>query len=713
MLRRYYLRLWSAVELGVALCCCWVVLMNPVSCRSGGVSSSPQRVLSSSAVAVVSSFSAPSPSPSSSSEIQECPLDFTALDKFPYVAQQAGDEAIGTTQRCLAMYDGLAILMSEYLKETSFFLVPAEMADACLQEYDTQLAKQGSTGVNFSEMCGFSASYIARGTDNCQHIQTLQDFLRPLSVSILGAVNNSCNGVLGSGNSPSILCPVCIKEMFTMAAALQLHANGSSTVSCFNYTTLYVGAFVQQSGPLDPSAVVCLWNILPGQVENVKNRNLMVVYLVIGAIVVVVLSMGAVVVIFFLYRRRSIAKQTAYVKQTTQMVGDSMRAAGDFAMVWYSLEEIKAATHNFATKTFVGSGAYANVYRGCLEDGTEIAVKRFKNCTPAGDADFVREVEALASARHRNLVSLRGCCIETVGSGVQGHQRIIVCDFMENGSLHDFLFSYSNAHESSCTKPSLDWATRQKIAIDMARGIDYLHHGAQPQILHRDIKSSNVLLDSYFNARVADFGLAKFTPDGITHMTTRAAGTPGYIAPEYALYGQLTERSDVYSFGVVLLELISGRKALIPAVPADADAASGGTGGFILIADWAWSLVKAGNWVQVLDPRMNYKSADLEDLERFVMVALLCAHPQVAYRPPTITSARRILEDGQQVVPMLPDRPLPLTLNRQTIISATAAASSAGGRSSASSNLWSSSAAAEGFQSQATISSVGSSYMAR
>jgi hypothetical protein len=169
----------------------------------------------------------------------------------------------------------------------------------------------------------------------------------------------------------------------------------------------------------------------------------------------------------------------------------------------------------------------------------------------------------------------------------------------------------------------------------------------------------------------------------------------------------------VYSFGVVLLELISGRKALIPAVPADADAAGGGARGFSLIADWAWSLVKPGNWVQVLDPRMNYKSADLEDLERFVMVALLCAHPQVAYRPPTITSARRILEDGQQVVPMLPDRPLPLTLNRQTIISATAAASSVGGRSSSSSNLWSSSAAAEGFQSQATISSVGSSYMAR
>jgi serine/threonine protein kinase len=680
---------------------------------------------------------------------QTCPLNFTALDKFPYIAQQAADEALDNTTRCLALHDGLAVVMSEYLKNTNFFLVPAETAPACLQAYDAQLAKQGfMTSANtLSSMCGISALDITRGTDHCKHIQTLDDFKRLITIPV-SAINNSCSGVLGSGNSRSTLCPACISQMLMMATALGQQANGSS-VGCYNYTVIYVAAFVQPGGPLDPTAVVCLWNILPDQVQGMRSSK--VVHVIIGATAVVVVSMGAAVILFLHYRQREIAKQMAYVKQTKQMVECSSVSA-DFAMVWYSLDEMKSATHNFATDTIAGSGAFANVYRGVLEDGTEIAVKRFKNCSPNGDADFIREVEALSNARHKNLVTLRGCCIasssSSTGQYVMGvpeniHQRIIVCDFMRNGSLHDFLFrspttaASSEQHleqlsASSSNTKILDWPTRQKIAIDMARGIDYLHYRAQPQILHRDIKSSNILLDSDFNARVSDFGLAKFTPDGITHLTTRAAGTFGYIAPEYALYGQLTERSDVYSFGVVLLELISGRKALLAGPPAATPTTTMTTttkptttattpqgadenSGFTLITDWANSLVKSGNWIEVLDRRMmmtmnksnNPNMSDdeassinyLGDMERFVTVALLCAHPQIAYRP-TITQALRILENPQHEVPVLPDRPIPVTLERRRINDAV------GG----SSNLFSTS---QGFQSFATVSSLGSSYMAR
>jgi serine/threonine protein kinase len=680
---------------------------------------------------------------------QTCPLNFTALDKFPYIAQQAADEALDNTTRCLALHDGLAVVMSEYLKNTNFFLVPAETAPACLQAYDAQLAKQGfMTSANtLSSMCGISALDITRGTDHCKHIQTLDDFKRLITIPV-SAINNSCSGVLGSGNSRSTLCPACISQMLMMATALGQQANGSS-VGCYNYTVIYVAAFVQPGGPLDPTAVVCLWNILPDQVQGMRSSK--VVHVIIGATAVVVVSMGAAVILFLHYRQREIAKQMAYVKQTKQMVECSSVSA-DFAMVWYSLDEMKSATHNFATDTIAGSGAFANVYRGVLEDGTEIAVKRFKNCSPNGDADFIREVEALSNARHKNLVTLRGCCIasssSSTGQYVMGvpeniHQRIIVCDFMRNGSLHDFLFRspttaasseqlLEQLSASSSNTKILDWPTRQKIAIDMARGIDYLHYRAQPQILHRDIKSSNILLDSDFNARVSDFGLAKFTPDGITHLTTRAAGTFGYIAPEYALYGQLTERSDVYSFGVVLLELISGRKALLAGPPAATPTTTMTTttkptttattpqgadenSGFTLITDWANSLVKSGNWIEVLDRRMmmtmnksnNPNMSDdeassinyLGDMERFVTVALLCAHPQIAYRP-TITQALRILENPQHEVPVLPDRPIPVTLERRRINDAV------GG----SSNLFSTS---QGFQSFATVSSLGSSYMAR
>jgi len=224
------------------------------------------------------------------------------------------------------------------------------------------------------------------------------------------------------------------------------------------------------------------------------------------------------------------------------------------------------------------------------------------------------------------------------GGVVEGHQRIIVIDYLPNGSLQDYIFK---AH-----KPPLDWPTRQKIAIGVAKGLDYLHHGVQPAILHRDIKSSNILLDADCNACVADFGLARFTPLGFTHVSTRAAGTFGYVAPEYTMYGQLTERSDVYSFGVVLLELISGRKALQD------------VGDYTLITDWAWALVKAGQWEAVLDPRMGNRGS-AEDMERFVMLALLCAHPLVACRP-NMTGALRILENDQKL-PSIPDRPIPLT----------------------------------------------------
>ncbi|XVF31270.1 hypothetical protein REPUB_Repub16aG0131200 [Reevesia pubescens] len=200
---------------------------------------------------------------------------------------------------------------------------------------------------------------------------------------------------------------------------------------------------------------------------------------------------------------------------------------------------------NFSMENIVGNGGYANVYKGILEDGSEVALKRFKNCSAAGDATFAHEVVVIASISHVNLVALKGYCTAKV--------------------------------------KKLSWPIRQKIAIGVASGLAYLHYGAQP-IIHRNVKASNILLDDTFEPKLADFGLAKFTPDDFSHMSTRVAGTLGYVAPEYALYGQLTEKSDVYGFGVVLLELLSGKKAVI----------STDDHHTLLLTDWAWSLVEEG-----------------------------------------------------------------------------------------------------------------------
>ncbi|RVX18753.1 putative LRR receptor-like serine/threonine-protein kinase RKF3 [Vitis vinifera] len=230
-----------------------------------------------------------------------------------------------------------------------------------------------------------------------------------------------------------------------------------------------------------------------------------------------------------------------------------------------------------------------------------------------------------------NLVVLRGYCTATVP--MEGHQRIIVCDLMPNGSLHDHLFG--------SVGKKLSWPIRQNIALGTARGLAYLHYGAQPAIIHRDIKASNILLDETFEAKVADFGLAKVNPEGITHLSTRVAGTLGYVAPEYALFGKLTERSDVYSFGVVLLELLSGKKAFMAANGPQA----------LLLTEWAWSLVKEGRPIDVVDEEMPELGLT-EVMERHVLIAVLCCHPVLESRP-TMDKIVKMLETNLPIPSIL------------------------------------------------------------
>lgn len=313
-------------------------------------------------------------------------------------------------------------------------------------------------------------------------------------------------------------------------------------------------------------------------------------------------------------------------------------------LIKFTFDDIKEATKNFSRDSIIGRGGYGNVYKGVLPDGSEVALKRFKNCSAAGDASFAHEVEVIASVRHVNLLALRGYCTAT--TPLEGHQRIIVCDLMRNGSLHDHLFG------SGCAR--LSWPARQRIAVGTARGLAYLHYGAQPAIIHRDIKASNILLDDSFEPKVADFGLARFAPEGMSHVSTMVAGTLGYVAPEYALYGQLTEKSDVFSFGVVLLELLSGKKAFV----------SLGEGKTFLVTDWAWSLVRNGRTLDVIEEGME-ELGPKEVLEKFALVAVLSTHPQLHARP-SMDQIIKILETDTDV-PSIPDRPISIMASREDI----------------------------------------------
>ncbi|XP_063934656.1 uncharacterized protein LOC135146428 [Zophobas morio] len=217
-----------------------------------------------------------------------------------------------------------------------------------------------------------------------------------------------------------------------------------------------------------------------------------------------------------------------------------------------SYQDCLIATNNFSTENLIGKGGFGSVFRGTLK-GTEVAIKILSPESSQGLAEFSREIQILGKCRHRNLVSLTGICKED-------NKLCLIYEYMPHGSLRDRL-------DCRHSTPPLEWNTRVQIALESARGLLYLHCGITPPVLHLDVKSMNILLDKNFVAKVADFGLIRPTPEatGRTHVTTkRLSGTHGYICPEYASTGRITNRADVYSFGVVLLELITGFPAVLP-----------------------------------------------------------------------------------------------------------------------------------------------------
>ncbi|TKY66421.1 leucine-rich repeat receptor serine/threonine-protein kinase [Spatholobus suberectus] len=228
----------------------------------------------------------------------------------------------------------------------------------------------------------------------------------------------------------------------------------------------------------------------------------------------------------------------------------SSLAKGSLQMGLFTLRQIKAATKNFNKANKIGGG-FGPVYKGNLLDVTIIAVKQLSSKSRQGNREFLNELGMISALQYPCLVKLYGCCVE-------GDQLLLVYEYMENNSLVCALFG-PEEHQLK-----LDWSTMQKIYVGIARGLAYLHEELRLKIVHRDIKATNVLLDKNLNPKISNFGLAKLDEEDNTHISTRIAGTYGYMAPEYAMHGYLIDKADVYSFGVVALEIVSGRCNMIP-----------------------------------------------------------------------------------------------------------------------------------------------------
>ncbi|WJX15567.1 Serine/threonine-protein kinase pbs1 [Trifolium repens] len=285
---------------------------------------------------------------------------------------------------------------------------------------------------------------------------------------------------------------------------------------------------------------------------------------------------------------------------------------GQIAAQTFTFRELAAATKNFRPQSFLGEGGFGRVYKGRLETtGQAVAVKQLDRNGLQGNREFLVEVLMLSLLHHPNLVSLIGYCAD-------GDQRLLVYEFMPLGSLEDHL------HDLPPDKEPLDWNTRMKIAAGAAKGLEYLHDKANPPVIYRDFKSSNILLDEGYHPKLSDFGLAKLGPVGDkSHVSTRVMGTYGYCAPEYAMTGQLTVKSDVYSFGVVFLELITGRKAIDSTRPH----------GEQNLVTWARPLFNdRRKFPKLADPRLQGRYP-MRGLYQALAVASMCIQEQAAARP--------------------------------------------------------------------------------
>jgi serine/threonine protein kinase len=342
-----------------------------------------------------------------------------------------------------------------------------------------------------------------------------------------------------------------------------------------------------------------------------------IVGIVLGAIACAV-TLSAIVTLLILRTKlkdyRAVSKRRRVSKSSIKM--DGVRS--------FTYEEMSSATNHFSSSAQVGQGGYGKVYKGILPDGTAVAIKRAQEGSLQGEKEFLTEISLLSRLHHRNLVSLIGYCDE------EGEQ-MLVYEYMPNGTLRD--------HLSVTAKEPLTFIMRLKIALGSAKGLMYLHNEADPPIFHRDVKASNILLDSKLSAKVADFGLSRLAPvpdmEGIVpgHVSTVVKGTPGYLDPEYFLTHKLTDKSDVYSLGVVFLEILTGMHPI--------------SHGKNIVREVNLSY-QSGVIFSIIDPQMG--SYPSEHVEKFLTLALKCCNDEPDNRP-KMAEVVRELENIWNVMP--------------------------------------------------------------
>ncbi|XP_074588845.1 putative LRR receptor-like serine/threonine-protein kinase At1g56140 [Curcuma longa] len=384
---------------------------------------------------------------------------------------------------------------------------------------------------------------------------------------------------------------VAVSREFTVSVSdnfLEIHFFWAGKGTCCQPTQGYYGPLISAIS-VSPDFNPSVSNRLP---SSKKNRAGLIVGVSVG---VAVLGLLAICGIIFLRQRQRRLRE------------EEVLTGLDVKPFTFSYAELRNATEDFSTSNILGEGGFGPVFKGKLQDGRTIAVKLLAATSHQGKGQFLTEIATISAVQHRNLVKLYGCCVEE-------DKRILVYEYLENKSLDQAIFGKSSLH--------LDWPKRFEILLGIARGLAYLHEESRVRIVHRDVKASNILLDADLNPKISDFGLAKLYDDKMTHINTRVAGTIGYLAPEYAMRGHLTEKADVFAYGVLALEILSGRPNSDQTLEKDK----------VYLLEWAWNLHDDKRELEITDPELP--TFNEIEVHRVIGIALLCTQASPLHRPP-------------------------------------------------------------------------------
>ncbi|XP_023641140.1 probable receptor-like protein kinase At1g49730 isoform X3 [Capsella rubella] len=574
-----------------------------------------------------------------STQAAGCPLDLTSSN-FTLVASVCSNNA-DRAQCCRYMNAFVAVSVARYANYSTDLGVPADLTEICISTISRTMELYGIPR-NATIFCGLGTKILVNY--DCEGLTTVTQMLQSITFR---DVSKNCRLPLPPGKH----CRKCLDSGVTYLRSLVGADNSIKLSTCRDATYAVLASRVDNSSALELAS--CFFNVpelspspesspaslspetspSPELADSPSSDNL-----VLSAIkshhryhLTVVPAIGIAVTAFALVM---LAVLIVLIQRKKQELDDSKGLECDLktlpsprprsiihegnssAFRKFSYREIRKATEDF--KMVIGSGGFGTVHKAEFSNGLVAAVKRLNKSSEQAEDEFCREIELLARLHHRHLVALKGFCNKK-------NERFLVYEYMANGSLKD--------HIHSTEKPPLSWETRMKIAIDVANALEYLHFYCDPPLCHRDIKSSNILLDENFVAKLADFGLAHASRDGsicFEPVNTDIRGTPGYVDPEYVVTQELTEKSDVYSYGVVLLEIITGKGAVVE--------------GRNLVEMCTPLLLSESRRIDLVDPRIK-DCIDGEQLETVVAVVRWCTEKEGVARP-SIKQVLRLLYES-------------------------------------------------------------------